>query len=126
MHELLADLDETNVRQLHERGSKIREIVKQGKWPEDLAKEIINKYIELSKMYKMTDVDCAVRSSSTAEDLPDASFAGQQDSFLNVTGNDNLLNAVRNCFASLYTDRAISYRKEMGFEHSKVFLSVCV
>lgn len=74
----------------------------------------------------MTEADVAVRSSSTAEDLPDASFAGQQDTFLGVKGIEHVLNSVRNCFSSLFTNRAISYRKSMGFEHTKVWLSVAI
>lgn len=84
------------------------------------------KYAELSKMYNKPDADVAVRSSSTAEDLPDASFAGQQDTYLGVRGEEHVLDSVRACFGSLFTDRAISYRKSMGFDHLKVWLSVAI
>ena len=83
-------------------------------------------YRELSERYGVAEVDVAVRSSATAEDLPEASFAGQQDTFLNIRGEDELLNACRNCYASLFTDRAISYRQEQGFDHLQVALSVGV
>ena len=87
---------------------------------------IIAKYYELSKLYDQDETDVAVRSSATAEDLPDASFAGQQETYLNVRGPASLVNAVRNCFASLFTDRAISYRHSFGYDHFSIGLSVCV
>jgi pyruvate,water dikinase len=80
----------------------------------------------LSIEYKQANVDVAVRSSATAEDLPDASFAGQQDTYLNISGEAALLVAVKNCFASLFTDRAISYRQNFGYDHFLIGLSVCV
>src|SRR5690606_21300582 len=83
-------------------------------------------YVALSEKYGNEGTDVAVRSSATAEDLPDASFAGQQETFLNVRGTQSLLNSVKSCFASLYNDRAISYRQERGFDHSSVRLSVGV
>jgi pyruvate,water dikinase len=87
---------------------------------------IIAKYYELSKLYDQQETDVAVRSSATAEDLPDASFAGQQETYLNVRGPASLVNSVRNCFASLFTDRAISYRHSFGYDHFSIGLSVCV
>ena len=87
---------------------------------------IITKYYELSALYDQQETDVAVRSSATAEDLPDASFAGQQETYLNVRGPASLVNAVRNCFASLFTDRAISYRHSFGYDHFSIGLSVCV
>jgi len=124
--ELLKDIDVNDVEELHSRGEKIRELIKSGKFPPEL-KELIKKYYrELSARFGVESVDVAVRSSATAEDLPDASFAGQQETFLNVRGIENLLNAVKKCFASLFTDRAISYRETFGFDHFQVALSVGV
>ena len=111
---------------LAEAGQTIRKIFQRGEWPEDIAAAIRSAYRELSKRSGKTDADVAVRSSGTAEDLPDASFAGQQETFLNVRGEAALLDACRRCYASLFTDRAISYREAKGFEHLKVALSVGV
>ncbi|MBI5232090.1 MAG: phosphoenolpyruvate synthase [Coriobacteriales bacterium] len=107
-------------------GSAIRKAIRRGKMPEELAAAISEAYAELGKRYKHEEVDVAVRSSATAEDLPDASFAGQQETFLNVTGADEVLDSVRACFASLFTDRAISYRDQHGFDHLAVALSAGV
>jgi pyruvate,water dikinase len=87
---------------------------------------IRNAYRELCRRCDDEEVDVAVRSSATAEDLPDASFAGQQETFLNITGEDELLDACRKCYASLFTDRAIIYRENKGFDHMQVALSVGV
>ncbi len=126
IREILKGLNVNDVDDLHRRGEKIRELIKSGKFPEDL-KELIKKYYrELSEKFGVENVDVAVRSSATAEDLPNASFAGQQETFLNVKGIENLLNAVKKCFASLFTDRAISYRETFGFDHFKVALAVGV
>ncbi len=111
---------------LSDRGRKIREIILSSRLPADLEEEIAAAYGRLSAGYKMSAADVAVRSSATAEDLPNASFAGQQESYLNIVGEKNLLEAVKKCFASLFTDRAISYRMDQGFNHKKVYLSVCV
>lgn len=92
--------------------------------PDDLEQEIITAYKELSKKYKQNTCDVAVRSSATAEDLPTASFAGQQETFLNIHGSQELITACKKCFASLFTDRAIIYRREKGFDHFKVALSI--
>jgi len=97
-----------------------------GQWPQDLADAIRASYRELCRRSGRADMDVAVRSSATAEDLPDASFAGQQETFLNIRGEDALLDASRRCYASLFTDRAISYREIKGFDHLKVALSVGV
>jgi len=91
-----------------------------------LEDEITKAYEKLSQMYKTHAVDVAVRSSATAEDLPDASFAGQQETYLNVVGAQNVLVAVKNGFASLFTDRAISYRHSHGFDHFKIAISMGV
>ena len=95
-----------------------------GTWPADLAGTISSSYQELCRRSGKTDADVAVRSSATAEDLPDASFAGQQETFLNIRGVTALLDACRRCYASLFTDRAISYRQAKGFDHLKVALSI--
>ncbi len=126
IREILQDLNVNDVKDLSRRGYQIRELIKGGKFPpqlEDLVKEY---YGKLSDKYKTHAVDVAVRSSATAEDLPDASFAGQQETFLNVVGAENVLTAIRNCFASLFTDRAISYRESFGFDHFNVGIAVGV
>lgn len=107
-------------------GDTIRRLIRRGNWPEDLAEAICAAYRELGRRYDRNDVDVAVRSSATAEDLPEASFAGQQETFLNVSGETELLDACRRCFASLFTDRAISYRDNQGFDHLQVALSIGV
>ena len=123
--EILSDLNTHDVKNLAERGNKIRELIKKTPIPKELEEEILNHYKEMEKRYGK-NVDVAVRSSATAEDLPDASFAGQQETFLNVRGEKELLAKVRDCFASLFTNRAISYRVDKGFDHFSVFISVGV
>lgn len=107
-------------------GSAIRSAIERSEWPDDLADAICRAYRELSRRLGVDQADVAVRSSATAEDLPEASFAGQQASFLNVRGEAPLLDSARRCFASLFTDRAISYREAKGFDHLKVALSIGV
>jgi len=109
-----------------EAGSEIRAAMLKAKWPQDLAGAIGQAYRDLSQRLAVDKADVAVRSSATAEDLPEASFAGQQESFLNVCGEAALLDACRRCLASLFTDRAISYRQAKGFDHLKVALSIGV
>src|ERR1700760_3766934 len=111
---------------LAKTGDVIRNLFLHGDWPPDAASAITAAYHELSANEEMEDLDVAVRSSATAEDLPDASFAGQQETFLNISGENALLNACRRCYASLFTDRAISYRQTRGFDHMKVALSIGV
>ena len=111
-------------KKLSQVGGAIRQLFLDASFPPEIAKDITEAYEELSKRYGRSEVDVAVRSSATAEDLPGASFAGQQESYLNVRGKEQLLNACKKCFASLFTDRAITYRKEQGFEHMKVALSI--
>ena len=123
--EILSDLDTHDVNNLAERGKKIRELIKNTPLPSDLEKDIRKHYQEMEGRYGK-NVDVAVRSSATAEDLPDASFAGQQETYLNVRGEEELLQKVRDCFASLFTNRAISYRTDKGFNHFDVYLSVGV
>ena len=123
--ELLAGLDKRDVKDLAERGRRARALVRDAGVPDPVWKEIEQSYRELCQTYG-PDVDVAVRSSATAEDLPTASFAGQQESFLNVRGLAALREAVSHCFASLFTDRAISYRIDHGFGHLDVALSIAV
>ncbi|AJF06684.1 phosphoenolpyruvate synthase [Geoalkalibacter subterraneus] len=111
---------------LHKTGDTIRRMIRRGKWPDETAIAIRDAYRELCRRSGEEEVDVAVRSSATAEDLPDASFAGQQETFLNITGEEELLDACRKCYASLFTDRAISYRENKGFDHMQVALSVGV
>jgi len=111
---------------LSEAGQTVRSAVLRSEWPKETAAAIAGAYRQLCQRVDKTDVDVAVRSSATAEDLPDASFAGQQETFLNIRGEAALLDACRRCFASLFTDRAISYRQAKGFDHLKVALSVGV
>ncbi len=111
---------------LSEVGSGIRREFLRGTWPAEVAATISSSYQELCRRSGKTDADVAVRSSATAEDLPDASFAGQQETYLNIRGAAALLDACRRCYASLFTDRAISYRQAKGFDHLKVALSIGV
>lgn len=116
----------TGKASLTEVGSTIRRSFLRGAWPEDAAQAIAAFYRELCRRLGKGDADVAVRSSATAEDLPDASFAGQQESFLNIRGEAAVLDACRRCLASLFTDRAISYRQVKGFDHMKIALSIGV
>jgi pyruvate, water dikinase len=111
---------------LQETGSRIRQSILDGDWPEDTEAAIRAAYAELAARTGKTEPSVAVRSSATAEDLPDASFAGQQETFLNVVGIGQLLDTCRRCYASLFTDRAITYRQLKGFDWSQVALSVGV
>lgn len=115
-----------NIKSLQLIGSKIRNLIYNGQFPEDLIEEIKEAYIWLSKAYKQENIDVAIRSSATAEDLPHASFAGQQDTFLNIKGIENVLDSIKRCIASLFTDRAIIYRNEHKFDHLKVGIAVGV
>ncbi|MCF8106649.1 MAG: phosphoenolpyruvate synthase [Desulfohalobiaceae bacterium] len=113
-------------RSLAEVGKSVRNKILEATWPREIEEEIRRAYRSLCERYQHEAVDVAVRSSATAEDLPGASFAGQQETFLNVSGEQQLLEAIRKCFASLFTDRAISYRTEKGFDHLRVALSAGV
>ncbi|WP_457634187.1 phosphoenolpyruvate synthase [Oceanithermus desulfurans] len=123
---LLDGWDRSDPADLIRRARRIRNMIVRAECPEDLRREIAEAYAELSRKYGTEEVDVAVRSSATAEDLPTASFAGQQDTYLMVHGEAELLLSVRRAFASLFTARAISYREDMGFDHFKVALSVGV
>ncbi len=127
IQKLIADWKKKgDVDTLIETSRKIRSLITAGRYPKDLAAEIREAYRELSKKSGVEEVDVAVRSSATAEDLPTASFAGQQETYLMVHGEAEVLEAVKKAFASLFTARAISYREDMGFDHFKVALSVGV
>jgi pyruvate,water dikinase len=125
LHAELDDLDPNDVIALARKGKRAREIVYGAGLPDDLAAEIVSAYRMLQDEYG-DEVSLAVRSSATAEDLPDASFAGQHETFLNVGGQARLVDAVRLCFASLFMDRAIVYRADRGIDHFKVYQSVGV
>ena len=125
IHERLSRLDVGNVRALTEAGAQIREWVSSGAFPTELEAEIRASFHDLTTEIS-SDISSAVRSSATAEDLPDASFAGQQETYLNVVGIDAILDRVKHVFASLYNDRAIAYRVHKGFTHAEVALSAGV
>lgn len=119
---ILDALDVDNVIDLAKAGKEIQNSILEAKFQEDFELDLAQAYEEMIKRYG-SDISVAVRSSATAEDLPDASFAGQQDTFLNIRGLDNLKSAVKQVFASLYNDRAIAYRVHKGFDHSQIYLS---
>lgn len=124
IEKILHGLNTHNISDLQRRGREIRSLILKSTLPEDLTKEIKKNYAELGKYYKQKNPDVAVRSSATAEDLPGASFAGQQETYLNISGEDEVIEAVKKAIASLFTDRAISYRVDKGFRHADVALSV--
>jgi pyruvate, water dikinase len=119
LENIMKKLDRTSFFNLRETGANARKIILDGELPLKLIEEILKAYKDLGN-----ETTVAVRSSATAEDLPEASFAGQHESYLNVKGENDLLIAVKKCYASLYTDRAIKYREDKGFAHNKVYLSV--
>lgn len=126
MRKIIGEIDIKNLIALRKGGSQVRQLIRNGKFPQELEEEIIERYKSLSQRYGQEATDVAVRSSATAEDLPDNSFAGQQETYLNVRGPEGILESVRNCIASLFTDRAISYREHFKFDHFDIALSVCV
>src|SRR5213596_330986 len=113
-------------KQYEEASQEIRKIIESAPMPSDIANEVRSAYRDLERKTNSPQVKVAVRSSATSEDLPDASFAGQQDTYLNVKGEDALVHYVQKCWSSLYTPRAIFYREEKGFPHEKVLISVGV
>ena len=123
--EILSDLDTSDLDNLAQRWARVRSLIKSLEFPEDLTKAIIESYKKMEKIY-WKNVDVAVRSSATAEDLPDASFAGQQDTYLNIFGYESIIDACKRCFASLFTNRAISYRQDKHFDHFSIALSITV
>ncbi|QIJ71617.1 phosphoenolpyruvate synthase [Thermosulfuriphilus ammonigenes] len=125
IREILKGLDTHNIRDLMRRGEACRRTILEAEFPQKLKDAIVKAYQRLEKKYGK-GVDVAVRSSATAEDLPDASFAGQQETYLNIRGAEKVLEAAKKCFASLFTNRAISYREDKGFNHFDVYLSIAV
>ena len=125
IRDVLSDLDTSNMSNLSDKGHKVREIIRGAEFPPELRDAILEAYGNLAKQYG-DNVDVAVRSSATAEDLPDASFAGQQETYLNIRGEEQLINACKKCFASLFTNRAISYRVDKNFDHFSIGLSIGV
>jgi len=125
--QILSDLDTHDMHNLKERGKKVRGLIRDSEFPPELDEAIRKAYAEMPKRLGYEEgPDVAVRSSATAEDLPDASFAGQQETYLNIKGPDALIEACKKCFASLFTNRAISYRVDKGFNHFDVYLSIAV
>ena len=124
--DIVNSIDYDNIESLRRGGMQVRQLILNGRFSKEISEEVIDSYKKLSAIYDQEFTDVAVRSSATAEDLPDASFAGQQETFLNVRGPATLMDCVRNCFASLFTDRAISYRQSFGYDHFQVALSVCI
>ncbi|HAO81214.1 MAG TPA: phosphoenolpyruvate synthase [Candidatus Veblenbacteria bacterium] len=126
IRKLLKGLNTEDLKDLAVRGQAVRQTILKAEFPPELKQAIVVEYRKLSKEFKTRAVDVAVRSSATAEDLPDASFAGQQESYLNIVGEKELLQACKECMASLFTDRAISYRVDKHFDHFKIGLSIAV
>lgn len=130
LEKVIADIIETidfdNIESLRRKGQQVRILLQNGRFPKEMSEVIIEAYSKLSNSFNQLYTDVAVRSSATAEDLPDASFAGQQETYLNIHGPATLMDSIRNCFASLFTDRAISYRQTFGYDHFSIGLSVCV
>ncbi len=125
IHEILSDLNTSNIKNLQTRGAKVRQTILNATLPDDLQDAIVKNYRKLEKEF-FKNVDVAIRSSATAEDLPDASFAGQQETYLDIRGEAAVVQSVKKCFASLFTDRAISYRQDKGFDHFSIGLSAAV
>jgi pyruvate, water dikinase len=123
LHKALDGLNANDVADLARRARSAREIIYSAPLPDLLERQIFEAYRQLQNQYG-DELSLAVRSSATAEDLPTASFAGQQDTFLNIRGEQSLLEACKRCFASLFTDRAIHYRIDQGFDHFKIGLSI--
>jgi pyruvate,water dikinase len=123
---LLANLNPDDIDALNQAAEKVQEMIKTAGIPEDVQRTIGDGYAQLCEECKLDDLPVAVRSSATAEDLPTASFAGQQDTYLWMQGTDRVIESVRKCWASLYTPRAISYRVKNDFPHEKVLISVGV
>jgi len=126
INNILVNLDENDVDQLNSASRTIGRIIKSAKIPDTVAKEVHSAYIELSNQSNKSAILVAVRSSATAEDLPSASFAGQQASYMNIEGSNNLLNSIQDCWASLFTARAIFYRNQNKIKHEQVKISVIV
>jgi len=126
LKELFDEINLSNAADISQKAYWARQLILTSPLPPALEIEILNAYTKLCEEFGEAATDVAVRSSATAEDLPNASFAGQQETYLNVRGNHQLIEACRKCFASLYTERAISYRNKFGFDQLKVSLSICI
>ena len=126
LKEIFNKFNPNSIKSLKETGQSARNLILRSDFSQDLKKEILENYKKLSQKYSGNNIDVAVRSSATAEDLPSASFAGQHETYLNIFGAQDLLRAIKKCIASLFTDRAIVYREEKGFNHLEIALSVCV
>lgn len=124
--DILSKIDINDTNELQDAAEEIKQIIIETPIPEDISTLIIEAYNALSQRVGVDDADVAIRSSATAEDLPDASFAGQQDTFLHVKGTEEVIEYVRKCWASLFEARAIFYREENDFDHSKVLIAVVV
>ena len=124
--EIFQKFNPKSIKSLQETGKAARRLILKADFPDDFKKEILKNYKKLSQKYGDENTDVAVRSSATAEDLPSASFAGQHETYLNISSEKELLKAIKKCIASLFTDRAIAYRDEKGFNHLKIALSVGV
>ena len=122
----LKDLDVNDIKNLKKTGKAVRALLLSASMPKEINIEVIQAYKELAKKTGHTKLAVAVRSSATAEDLPDASFAGQQETYLNVCGEKEVLDAVKKCIASLFTDRAMSYREGHGFDHLSIAFSFTI
>ncbi|MBD3388107.1 MAG: phosphoenolpyruvate synthase [Candidatus Altiarchaeales archaeon] len=125
IRDILSDLDTSDMENLADRGHRVRDLIRNSEFPPALKDAVVGAYNKLSEQYG-DHCDVAVRSSATAEDLPDASFAGQQETYLNIRGESQLIEACKKCFASLFTNRAISYRVDKEFDHFNVYLSIGV
>lgn len=124
--EILEGLDTEDSIELELRSSDIRKLIIQAETPKEIEQDIIDSYKEFAKQVNVKDPEVAIRSSATAEDLPDASFAGQQDTYLHISGEKEVISHIKRCWASLWTGRAIYYREDQGFKHEEVALSVVV
>ncbi|MGM5484025.1 MAG: phosphoenolpyruvate synthase [Nanobdellota archaeon] len=122
---ILSDLNNNDIEDLAKKGKEVRKLIRNLEFPDELSEKIKEAYDNIQKQYG-EGCDVAVRSSATAEDLPDASFAGQQETYLNIRGIDEVIDACKRCFASLFTNRAISYREDKGFDHFSIALSIAV
>ena len=123
---MVQNIDVTNIKELEEKSKKLRDLISNAELPDNYKEEISSYYEKLSKIYGLNNIEVAVRSSALAEDLPNASFAGQHDTFLNVSGKDSLLQSIKECYASLFNSRAVSYRKTHNIALSDVKISVAV
>jgi len=129
IRKILKNLDTHDISNLQRKGRQVRDVIRHAEFPPDLTQAIYTAYDKLAEEFGLAgtdNLDVAIRSSATAEDLPDASFAGQQDTYLNIRGRRSVLDACRKCFASLFTNRAISYRHDKGFGQFDVSLSIAV